>query len=119
MQAYRAERSSDGHKGHAMFTKTTGLRTTRITVETDTFLVVREAKAALAWCPDCGAEVDVITVTRDSTSDPATAAELERWLQTGDLHLWHVAEGAVQICVTSVLRRSAQQDVEGQGSGSS
>jgi hypothetical protein len=102
-----------------MFMKTTGLKTTRITVETDTFLVVREAKAALAWCPDCGAEVDVITVTRDSTSDPATAVEVERWLQTSNLHLSCPAEGAVQICVTSLLRCSAQEDVEGQGSGSS
>ena len=94
-------------------------RTTRITVETDTFLVVRRAKAALAWCPDCSTEVDAITLTRDSISDPATAAQVEAWLRTGNLHIWHSAEEAVQICVTSLLRCSAQEEVEGRDSGSS
>jgi len=95
------------------------LKTTRITVETDTFLVVRRAKAALAWCPDCCAEVDVITLTRDNISEPFTAAQVEGWLRTSNLHLWHSAEGAVQICVTSLLRCSTQEEVEGRGSGSS
>lgn len=82
-------------------------RTTRITVETDTFLVVRQAKAALAWCPECCAEVDVITLTPDSISEPGTVAQVEGWLRTSNRHLWHSAEGAVQICVTSLLQRSA------------
>jgi hypothetical protein len=90
-----------------MAQRLTGLRTTRITVETDTFLVVRRATAALAWCPDCSAEVDVITLTRDSISEPATAAQLEGWLRTGKLHLWRSGGGAVQICVISLLQSSA------------
>jgi hypothetical protein len=81
-------------------------RTTRITVETDTFLVIRRATAALAWCPDCCAEVDVITLTLDSFEEPATSAQVEQWLATGTLHLWHTAEGVVQICVTSLLQSS-------------
>ncbi len=81
-------------------------RTTRITVETDTFLVVRRAKAALAWCPDCSAEGDVITLTQDSFLEPATATQVEAWLRTGKLHLWRNGEGAVQICVTSLLQSS-------------
>lgn len=81
-------------------------RTTRITVETDTFLVIRRAKATLAWCPECQAEGDVITLTSDSFADPATSAQVEQWLSIGKLHLWHDAEGAVQICVTSLLRCS-------------
>jgi hypothetical protein len=95
------------------------LRTTRIIVDTDTFLVVRRAKAALAWCPECCAEVDAITLTRDSISDPASAAQVEGWLRTSNLHLWHSTEGAVQVCATSLLQCSAQENVEGPGSGSS
>jgi hypothetical protein len=79
-------------------------RTTRITVETDTFLVVHRAKAALAWCPECGAEVDAITLTPDSFTDPATAAQVEAWVATGKLHYWRTTEEAVQICVPSLLR---------------
>ncbi len=83
------------------------LRTTRITVETDTFIVVRRAKATVAWCPGCGAQVDVIRLTHDSVAEPATSAELERWMSTGKLHLWHSPEGAVQVCVNSLLQSSA------------
>ena len=82
-------------------------RTTRITVETDTFLVVRRAKAAPGWCPECAADVEVVTLTPDSFAEPATAAQVEQWLTTGKLHLWHNADGAVQICVTSLLQCSA------------
>ena len=81
-------------------------RTTRITVETDTCLVIRRAKAALAWCPDCCADVDVITLTADSFAEPATSAQVERWVATGKLHLWHTADGVVQICVISLLQSS-------------
>ena len=45
------------------------LRTTRITVETESLMVVRRAKAVVAWCPDCHAEVDVITLSQDSFSE--------------------------------------------------
>jgi hypothetical protein len=82
-------------------------RITRITVETDTFLLVRRAKAALTWCPACGAEVDVITLTPESLTDPATAVQVEDWLATGKLHYWRTAEEAFQICVPSLLQSSA------------
>jgi len=79
-------------------------RITRITLETDTFLVVRKAKAVAAWCPGCQAEVDAITLTPESLNDPATAAQLEAWLRTGRLHFWRTTEEAVQICVPSLLQ---------------
>jgi hypothetical protein len=82
------------------------LRTTRITVETESLMVVRRAKAVVAWCPDCHAEVDVITLSQDSFSEPTTAAHVQRWLGTGSLHLWQSAEGAVQMCVRSLLQCS-------------
>jgi hypothetical protein len=83
------------------------LRTTRITVETDIFIVVRRAKATVAWCPECALEVNVITLRRESLTDPATSAELERWMSTGKLHLWHLPDGTVHVCVNSLLQSSA------------
>lgn len=83
------------------------LRTTRITVETDTLLIVRRARATVAWCPQCSARVDIITFDPDSLAEPATSAELERWINTGKLHLWHSSEGTVQVCVNSLLQCSA------------
>ena len=83
------------------------LRTTRITIETESLMVVRRAKAVVAWCPECHAEADMITLTQDSFSEPATAAQVQRWLGISSLHLWQSAEGAVQICATSFLQSSA------------
>ena len=79
-------------------------KTTRITVETERLIVVRRAKATLAWCPDCRAEVDVITLDHDSFIEPATAAQIDAWQSTGKLHLWQPAHGLARICVTSLLQ---------------
>jgi hypothetical protein len=43
-----------------------GVKTTRITIETETRVIVRRAQATLSWCPGCRAEVEVITLDRDS-----------------------------------------------------
>ena len=80
------------------------LRTTRITVETDTLVVVRRARAVSAWCPECRAEVDVIALAGDSMAEAATAAQFQQWLDTGTLHIWQHPDGRAQICVTSLLR---------------
>lgn len=80
------------------------VKTTRITIETKTLIIVRRAKAALAWCPDCRAEVDVITLDNDRLAEPATAAQIHEWLGTGKLHLLQPPNGPAQICVTSLLQ---------------
>lgn len=79
-------------------------RTTRITVETETLLVIRRAKAVLARCPGCRAEVDVITLDNDTLAEPVTAAQIQEWLGTSKLHLWRTADGPTQICLTSLFR---------------
>jgi hypothetical protein len=82
------------------------LKSIRVTVESDTLLVVRRAKVVTAWCPVCGAQVEAITLTPESFVEPA-AVEMQQWLAMGKLHLWHSDEGAVQVCVTSILQFSA------------
>jgi hypothetical protein len=79
-------------------------KTTRITVETETLVIVRHAKAAMSWCPGCRAEVDVVTVDSDSVIEPATAAQIRELLATGKLHLSQPANGPIQICVSSLLQ---------------
>ncbi len=79
------------------------VRTTRITIQTETLTVVRHAKASLAWCPTCAAEVDVINLAPDRMANRADSAELEQWLNDGKLHLWRLPDSTVQICVNSLL----------------
>jgi hypothetical protein len=80
------------------------LKTTRITVETETLVIVRHARAAVSWCPGCRAEVDVVTLDSDSLMEPATAAQIREWQATGKLHLSQPANGPIQICVSSLLQ---------------
>jgi len=79
------------------------VKTTKITLETESLVIVRRGKAGRAWCPDCRAEADVITLA-EGLAEPTTAAQLQTWLETGNLHLWQPALGPAQICVTSLLR---------------
>jgi len=79
-------------------------RTTRITIETETLLVIRRAKAVLAWCPCCRAEVDVITLDNNTLVEPVTTAQIQEWLGTSKLHFWRTADGPSQICLTSLFR---------------
>ncbi len=80
------------------------VKTTRITVETETLIIVHRAKAALDWCPDCRARVEVITLDRDSLIESASTAQIHEWQSTGKLHLWQPAHGLARICVTSLLQ---------------
>ncbi len=82
-------------------------RTTRITIETETQTILRHARTVLAWCPQCHAEVDVIDLPSTSLSDPETASQIQGWMKHGGLHLWHLPDDTVQICVRSLLQSSA------------
>ncbi len=81
------------------------LRTTRITVETETLTIFRRAKASLAWCPGCHAEVDVIALPTTTPADPETAPQMQQWIK--HVHLSYSPDGTLQICVPSLLQSSA------------
>jgi hypothetical protein len=78
-------------------------KTARITVETDTVIIVRQARTAPGWCPVCRAEVDVITLDSASVAEPGSGARLQDWLNTGKLHFWQSPNGPAQICLPSLL----------------
>jgi hypothetical protein len=78
-------------------------KATRITLETETMLVIQSAKAVSEWCPGCHAEVDVITLDSGLT-ERGIAAQIQEWLGTGKLHLWHTTNRTTQICLTSLFR---------------
>lgn len=77
--------------------------TTRITVETDMLTVVRRAKLSVDRCPDCHADVHVVTLSEESLSDPATSAQIQHWLGSSKLHVWRTGVGSAQLCVKSLL----------------
>ena len=87
-------------------------KTIRMTVETETLMIVRRAKAVLAWCPNCRGEVAVITVNVNSNTDAVAAAQIREWLDTGKLHSWQPANEPVQVCVPSLWQCFESQQLE-------
>jgi hypothetical protein len=90
----------------------TRTKTVRMTVETETLMIVRRAKAVSAWCPHCRDEVAVITVNIDGARDAITAAQIREWLDRGKLHWWQPAKGPAQICVPSLLQGFESQQLQ-------
>ncbi len=80
------------------------MRRTRITVETESLTILRSARMQLGWCPECGAEGQVITVVEDGPRDPETAEQIARWYATNKLHRWTTASGMAQLCLQSLMR---------------
>ncbi len=85
-------------------------RTTRITIETESLTIVRHVKAASAWCPECQAEVDVISLPATSLSDPETAPQMNALINNRGVHVWDSPQGNVHICMFSLLRSSTSPE---------
>jgi len=80
------------------------VRTARITVETDTVMVIYNARTGPGWCPACSAEAEVIFLDNAAGLAEPAAAQIQEWLTTGQLHLWQPPDGPAQICLPSLLR---------------
>jgi hypothetical protein len=86
------------------FKRAIAVKTTRITVETEKLMIIRRARAVLAWCPDCRSEVQVIRLDDNDLGEPVPATQLHELLGTGKTHFWQPASGPAQICVSSLLQ---------------
>jgi hypothetical protein len=86
------------------------LKTTKITIETESLLVVHRGKTIVTWCPACCAEVEAMAVEDNSLGEGIPSAVLRHWLATGKLHFWGPAGSPVQICLSSLLQCFASED---------
>jgi hypothetical protein len=77
----------------------------RITIETDSLLVIRGRKALSAWCPLCGAEAEMIPLNDVGVVSNLALAEVQAWMDSPDLHHTKTADGSVLICLNSMLKR--------------
>ena len=80
-------------------------RQTKITIETDSLLVLRGCKSLRAWCPECGAESEMIPLDGVGVISNLEPREVEAWIQSEDLHRVVSAESAALICLNSMLKR--------------
>ena len=78
---------------------------TRITIETDSLLIVQGRSSRRAWCPRCSAEVDMIALEDTGVISNLEQSELEEWLNSGELHRLQMADGSTLMCLNSLLAR--------------
>lgn len=78
---------------------------TRITIETDSLLILRSRNSKRAWCPLCGAEAEMVSSESIGVITNLDCSELEEWLNSGVLHRSQCANGSAQICLNSLLAR--------------
>jgi hypothetical protein len=76
-----------------------------ITMETDSLLVLRGQKSRRAWCPQCSAEAEMISLDEVGVVSNLPLAEVEAWIESSDLHQIGTAGGAVLICLNSMIKR--------------
>jgi hypothetical protein len=86
------------------------VKTTRITIETESLLVVRRGKTVVTWCPVCCAEAEAMTLEGSILGDDIPSTLLSDWLAAGKLHLWSLDGGLDWICLTSLLRCFESED---------
>ena len=78
---------------------------TRIRIETESLLVLRSRKSLQAWCPQCGAEAEVILLSDVGLASNLVPAEVQAWMESPDLHHTTTATGDAFICLNSMLKR--------------
>jgi hypothetical protein len=76
---------------------------TKITIETESLLVLRGRSSKRAWCPRCAAEVDMIALETAGVVSNLEPAALEEWLNSAELHQLQAADGSTLTCLNSLL----------------
>lgn len=78
---------------------------TKITIETESLLVLRGRTSVRAWCQRCDAEVEVVPLEGVGVISNLPAPEVEAWIESDDLHRSQARDGKTLICLNSLLRR--------------
>ncbi|HEY6969814.1 MAG TPA: hypothetical protein VJA94_11460 [Candidatus Angelobacter sp.] len=98
-------------------------RETRITIETESLLVLRGRAPLIGWCPQCSAESEMIPLEGMGVVSNLPPEEVERWLESEALHRSQAADGGPLLCLNSLLKRlksgNGQQAIHGRQGPSS
>ncbi len=84
---------------------------TKITIETDSLLILRGRNSLRTWCPACTAESEMIALESVGVISNLDRPALEAWLNSGDLHRSLAADGSSLICLNSLLARVQNKKV--------
>lgn len=78
---------------------------TKITIETDSLLLLRGRNSLHAWCSQCGAEAEMLPLNDVVVVSNLPPEEVQAWMESPGLHHTKAADGADLICLNSMLKR--------------
>jgi hypothetical protein len=78
---------------------------TKITIETDSLLILRGRSSARTWCPLCRADVEMIALDNVGVISNLDRSAVEKWLNSRELHRSQAADGSALVCLNSLLAR--------------
>lgn len=78
---------------------------TKITIETESLLILQGRNSSRAWCPRCAAEVEMIALENTGVISNLDRPAIEEWLNSGELHRTQTPDGSELICLNSLLAR--------------
>jgi hypothetical protein len=78
---------------------------TKITIESDSLLILQGRSSTRSWCQQCRADAEMIALENVGVVSNLDRAALEEWLNSGELHRSQGTDGTSQICLNSLLAR--------------
>ena len=78
---------------------------TKITIETESLLILRGRNSCRTWCLQCAAEGEVIALEEVGVISNLDRSAFEEWVNSGELHRWETPNGSALICLNSLLAR--------------
>lgn len=76
---------------------------TRVTIETESLMILRGMNGNRLWCCRCAKEVDQIALKSIGVLSNLLPHEVEEWLNSVDFHRSQTTDGTELICLNSLL----------------
>ena len=80
-------------------------KSTRITIKTDSLLIIRGQTSIRRRCTQCDEEVEMLALEGTAVLSNLSTHEVHEWLNSGDLHRTQTPDGIELICLNSLLAR--------------
>ena len=76
---------------------------TKITIKTDSLLLLRGGSSTRAHCPLCNGESEMIALENLQVISSLDRPALEEWINSGELHRLQGEDGSALVCLNSLL----------------
>ena len=77
---------------------------TKITIETDSLLILRGRTPLRGWCQQCSGDTELIPLDGVGVVSNLPPPEVRTWIESEDLHRSQAPDGGTLICLNSLLK---------------